>query len=374
MRIPVLCAALIISSAAVVAPAVAEDTAHVQAGSDNSNGCYIPERVAHRLGGGEGDKPYYWENSWPAYQRSLAAGVKIFETDVRWTSDNVPILMHDASVDRTTNGTGKVAEMTIAQIDALELKNGAGKVPHFQAFLDQAKADNVQVWPEYKPETFNQTWIDDYAARIKATGVDAVVPSFKKDELAQFKTLLPNNKQIWFHNILVDGFQVKPSDVPAGAYAGLINLVVIQKGVMKAMDAAGVGVYAWYNESLPSEDPEGWGQVAAFKPLGLITDYPEAYAAWGKSTGYCLKQKAKCAKLPKKLPANSQVVLLKSTCKTKQGAKVAVTVKGAGKAVKGPKGKVSVKTKSKGKVKIIYSAKAKGDYPAYRAAKSYKLK
>ena len=374
MRIPLICAALVVSSAAVAAPAMAQGDAQLQAGTNNSNGCYVPERVAHRLGGGEGDKPYYWENSWKAYDRSLAAGVKIFETDVRWTSDGVPILMHDATVDRTTNGTGKVAEMTIAQIDALELNNGAGKVPHFQEFLERAKADNVQVWPEYKPEDFNQAWIDDYASLIKSTGVDAVVPSFKKDELTQFKTLLPNNKQIWFQNVVKDGFVVKASDVPAGAYAGLINIVVTREGNMKNMDAAGIGVYAWYNETIPSENPEGWSKVAAFKPLGIITDYPETYQSWGNSTGYCLQQKAKCAKLPKKLPANSTVVLLKRTCKTSEGSKVKAVVKGNGKLVKGKKGKMSVKTGAKGKVKILYSAKAKGAYPAYKATKSYKLK
>ncbi len=93
MRIPLLCAALAVSGVAAIGPAAADAT--VQAGTDNSKGCYVPERVAHRLGGGEGETPYFWENSWKAYDRSLAAGVRIFETDVRWTKDNVPILMHD---------------------------------------------------------------------------------------------------------------------------------------------------------------------------------------------------------------------------------------------------------------------------------------
>lgn len=374
MRIPAICAALAVSSAVIVAPGVAQADGTLQAGTDNANGCYVPERVAHRLGGGEGDKPYFYENSWKAYDRSLAAGVTIFETDVRWTSDGVPILMHDATVDRTTNGTGKVSELTIAQIDALDLDNGAGKVPHFEAFLQRAKQDNVQVWPEYKPEDSNEAWVTSYASLIQSTGVDAVVPSFKKPELAAFKTLLANNKQIWFHSVVADGFSVKPSDVPAGAYAGLINIMVTKAGIMKSMDDANIGVYAWYNEAIPSENDQGWSDVAKFKPLGIITDYPERYQAWGDATGYCLSQKAKCAKLPKKLPGDSQVVLLKKTCTTNQGATVAVKVKGKGKLVKGNKGKVSVKTDAKGKVTITYSAKAKGAYPAWQQSKAYKLK
>lgn len=82
-RIPMLCAALVVAGAAAVGPANA-DPAQLQAGAQNSNGCYIPERVAHRLGAAaRAPSLYYWENSWKAYERSSAAGVKIFETDVR---------------------------------------------------------------------------------------------------------------------------------------------------------------------------------------------------------------------------------------------------------------------------------------------------
>ncbi len=374
MRIPMLCAALVVAGAAAVGPANA-DPAQLQAGAQNSNGCYIPERVAHRLGGGEGAQPYYWENSWKAYERSLAAGVKIFETDVRWTSDGVPILMHDPTLDRTTTGTGNVSDHPISYIDSIELKNGGGAIPHFEDFLKRAKADNVQVWPEYKPEAFNQAWIDDYARLITEVGADTVVPSFKEAELEQFKQKLPNNKQIWFHNILKG--QVKPSDVPAGAYVGLINAELTFGDVMKQMNKAGIGVYAWYNEVLPDENPEGWAEVARFKPLGLITDYPEAYQQWGAATTYCAKPKAKCAKLPKKLKAESTVVLLKRTCKTSAGTKVKVSLTGkksAAKLKKGKNGKVWVVTGKKGKVTVAFHAEGSAKAGPLDKSKKYTLK
>lgn len=380
MRIPLMCAALVASGVAVAAPqaAIADDS---QLTANNSKGCYVPERVAHRLGGGvynpadpKKSTPYTYENSWKAYESSLAAGVKIFETDIRWSSDGVPVLMHDATVDRTTNGTGEVAKMTIAELDALELDNGAGKIPHFKEFLERAKSDGVTVWPEYKPEEFNQAWIDDYAKLIKESGVDAVVPSFLKTELAQFKTLLPEYKQIWFQDVIKSGFALKPSDVPEGAYAGLINASVRFGDNMKSLDKAGIEVYAWFNEKLPDEGPNGWAEVAAYKPKGTITDYPAEYEAWGDSTGYCLQQKVKCAKFPKKLPANATTVLLNKTCKTDKGVKVVTKVSGNGKLVKGKKGKVSVKAGAKGKVKVAYSAKAKGDYPAWKKSKAIKIK
>ena len=50
----------------------------------------------------------------------------MIELDVMRTSDGQLVLMHDTSVDRTTNGTGSVASKTLAQIKALRLKRGLG--------------------------------------------------------------------------------------------------------------------------------------------------------------------------------------------------------------------------------------------------------
>jgi len=61
------------------------------------------------------------ENSMAAIERAISLGVDIIEIDVRVTKDGVPVLMHDDSVDRTTDGTGKVKELTFAQIGTLHL-------------------------------------------------------------------------------------------------------------------------------------------------------------------------------------------------------------------------------------------------------------
>ena len=114
--------------------------------------------------------------------------------------------------------------------------------------------------------------------------------------------------------------------------------------------------------------------MARYSPLGVITDYPENYASWGSSTTYCAKPKAKCAKLPKKLLADSTVVLLKKTCKTSAGTKVTVSVKGKGKLKRAAKGKVSVVTGAKGKVTISYAADGSSKAGPFTASKKYTLK
>lgn len=79
---------------------------------------------AHRTG----DRPGAAENSIGAMQASLDDGALFMEMDVAKTADGVLILMHDDTVDRTTNGTGVVSEMTYAQISELQLVDLDGQV------------------------------------------------------------------------------------------------------------------------------------------------------------------------------------------------------------------------------------------------------
>lgn len=80
--------------------------------------------IAHR-----GEHRAHPENTLPAFQAAIDAGADFFELDVRTTSDGRLVLMHDARVDRTTNGRGAVREMTFDQIRALDA--GAKFSPQF---------------------------------------------------------------------------------------------------------------------------------------------------------------------------------------------------------------------------------------------------
>ena len=67
--------------------------------------------AAHR-----GDKDCRPENTMPAYEHAIEVGADAIEVDVHQTKDGVLVMMHDHTVDRTTNGTGKVSDMTLAEI------------------------------------------------------------------------------------------------------------------------------------------------------------------------------------------------------------------------------------------------------------------
>lgn len=81
--------------------------------------------VAHR-----GIHRYAPENTRISYVQAVEAGAPIVEIDTALTSDGQIILMHDKTVDRTTDGTGKVAELTLAEIRKLDA--GAWKDPKYK--------------------------------------------------------------------------------------------------------------------------------------------------------------------------------------------------------------------------------------------------
>lgn len=66
------------------------------------------------------------ENSLPAIEAAFDDGAEIVELDVRLTSDGIPVLMHDETVDRTTDGSGEVSSFTLAEIRELRLKEHLG--------------------------------------------------------------------------------------------------------------------------------------------------------------------------------------------------------------------------------------------------------
>lgn len=70
--------------------------------------------------------PLYWPQSiqFPVSRPRLASGAAGIEFDVRWTADGVPVVLHDATLDRTTTGTGPVRSCTCTGLQSLYLLDG----------------------------------------------------------------------------------------------------------------------------------------------------------------------------------------------------------------------------------------------------------
>lgn len=86
----------------------------------------LPERglCAHR-----GAMETHPENTIPAFRAAIEAGAQMIEFDVWLTKDKQMVVIHDATVDRTTNGNGKISDLTLNEIKQLDA--GGWKAPEF---------------------------------------------------------------------------------------------------------------------------------------------------------------------------------------------------------------------------------------------------
>lgn len=110
-----------------------------------------PELIAHR-----GFATTAPENTMAAYRLAAAKGYDGIECDLAFTKDNVPVLLHDATINRTSNGKGKPGSYTFAQLRKLDFgkwkssKYKGEKIPSLQELLTLCKQKNISPYVELK--------------------------------------------------------------------------------------------------------------------------------------------------------------------------------------------------------------------------------
>jgi len=102
-----------------------------------------PELVSHR-GNGSG----YPENSMEAVLAAASTGATWVEIDVRLTSDGVLVVFHDSTLDRMTNGTGKVSDMTYAELCELDMHGS--RICTLDEMICAISLTDTNVWLEIK--------------------------------------------------------------------------------------------------------------------------------------------------------------------------------------------------------------------------------
>ena len=95
-----------------------------------------------------GQEPGYPENSIEGFQHVLTQMPAFFEIDPRLTKDSVIVLMHDATLDRTTDATGKLSDYTLAELQSVRLKDHEGnitsaRIPTLEEVIKWSKGKTV---------------------------------------------------------------------------------------------------------------------------------------------------------------------------------------------------------------------------------------
>ena len=212
------------------------------------------------------------ENGMKAFDRAAALGVDWLETDVRSTSDDQPMLMHDPTVDQTTNGTGPLASMTAAQARRLRLLDGS-RIPYVTELLALAQREHVKVLLELLSPG-GPLWWKRVAAAVKEYGDDRIVLQAESTEtLDQAATYFPGVPRALVHW----------SSLPVGTamkYGGVVVDKHLADGSFPVRQA-GVAVYPY----LISQRSE-WNRLAGHVDA-MLTNKPAQLMKWRETTPAC---------------------------------------------------------------------------------------
>ena len=150
--------------------------------------------------GHRGARAYAPMNTLPSFELALKQGAQGIELDVHRSKDGYPVICHDFTVDSTTNGTGRVTDMTLAQLKALDAgvrfdpKLAGTPIPTLdEVFEDVGKRLFVNV--EIKSESAETDGVEQETADcIKRHKMEerVIVSSFNPLALKRFRAILPD--------------------------------------------------------------------------------------------------------------------------------------------------------------------------------------
>jgi glycerophosphoryl diester phosphodiesterase len=176
-----------------------------------------PYIQAHRGGSIVNGKPTYPENTMPAFRHSAAKGF-VLEMDVKLTKDGVPVVIHDATLDRTTDCKGEVVDKTLDQlrrcrVDILGTEGNsasigprdprAARIPtlaHVLDFIKQEGAEanieikNVPTDPDFDATDAFATTVSDAIRSSRVPRSRLIVQSFWPPNLTVAQRILPGTE------------------------------------------------------------------------------------------------------------------------------------------------------------------------------------
>lgn len=235
-----------------------------------------PLVIAHR-----GASAHAPENTLPAFRLALEAGVAWIETDVQPTSDDVPVLLHDDTLDRTTTGTGPVREITASDLGRLEAGAWFGPghdgvpVPQLAHLLELLTPERAVLLELKGAHTREQ--VVAVLEVIRATPWDhrVLLQSFEVDVLRHVRSIQPDRPV----GLLVEALHPDPvaacTELGAVSYNPWFPTVLAQPGVVAELHAAGIAVMVW-----TVDDPAVWAELTAIGVDGIITNTPAELLAW----------------------------------------------------------------------------------------------
>lgn len=209
------------------------------------------------------------ENTLPSFALAAELGVTELEIDLRLSRDGEVVVIHDATVDRTTNGSGAVSDMTYAELRALDAGNGE-PIPTFTDVLD---ATDLPLQLEIKDPAVIDPVMELLADRESQTHRLAPT-SFNPDSVRRMAKSMPNACVGLIHQVaslrLIDEAQA------LGARRVLVGLESADADFVSAAHGRGLRVDLW-----PVNTASAVQHAVDLGVNGFTTDDPRVVAAAG---------------------------------------------------------------------------------------------
>ncbi len=224
----------------------------------------IPLNLAHR--GAKGHEP---ENTLAAFQKALDLNANGIELDVHQCKSGELVVIHDFTVDRTTNGTGAVSDLTLTQLKALRINNHL-EIPTLEEVLALFNTNhliNIELKGTHTAQSVSHC-IEAHIARKTFDYRNFIVSSFQREELA---TVAKYNANIPL------GILTQVSVAQALDWASEFSAVAIHPhfSLLTPENVAltrqkGYQIYTW-----TVNEREDIQRVKELGVDGIITDYPD---------------------------------------------------------------------------------------------------
>ncbi|MFI1963444.1 glycerophosphodiester phosphodiesterase [Streptomyces pathocidini] len=202
------------------------------------------------------------ENTLRSFVRADREGLDVIELDLHLSKDGALVVMHDADVDRTTDGSGPIADRTLAELRELDAGEGE-RIPVFEEVLAAVKAP---LQAEIKDVAAAQALAEVMHRRALVDRVEVI--SFHDEALAEVSKLVPGVRTALVASRY--GTDVVDRAVALGAGAVVLNIRRLTLETVERAHKAGLKVVGWVVNT-----PDHVRLVRALGLDGATTDFPE---------------------------------------------------------------------------------------------------
>jgi len=216
--------------------------------------------IAHR--GARASEP---ENTVRAMNKAFECGADAVEVDLRFTCDHKLVVIHDDTLERTTNGTGKVSDMTIEQLRALDAGKGE-RIPELSEALSVAKRYSRPLVIELKEEGMEWQVLEEVTEA--GLGDKVIISSFIHTSLRNLKEKAPEIKT----GVIIASVPVNPVRLVQDAKADVIFAKysrITREFIDACVGYEGIEVYLWTVNTI-----DDLNNAISYGVDGVVTDNP----------------------------------------------------------------------------------------------------